>query len=167
MKRNPLTLVDRPCADHRLRPVALPFQVRTTQVAVVTTFGNPTRPDHEAGPLLQMAVADSEGLYLRPARSKALKTSSPKDYTANNFNLLTSVYVGWQITDPKEFLLKFPGSVGPDAENRWKASCATSRRSVVGRHPLADFVSTSSDNGATPAIENEMLTNVQVSGGQQ
>jgi len=38
------------------------FQVRQSEVAVVTTFGKPTRNLTEPGPLWQMALAGGEGL---------------------------------------------------------------------------------------------------------
>ena len=79
--------------------------------------------------------------------------------TRDSFNLLTSVYVGWKITDPTAFFPKFAGSANPIGGggkllDQWLGNA---KSAVVGKHPLSDFIS-ATDNGTNfVAIENEIL----------
>jgi membrane protease subunit HflC len=83
--------------------------------------------------------------------------------TRDSFNLLTSVYVGWKVSDPAAFFPRFAGSADPIAAaeallDQW---LGTAKTAVVGRHPLGDFLTTT-DNGANfIAIENEILASIQ------
>jgi membrane protease subunit HflC len=84
-------------------------------------------------------------------------------YTGDSFILLTSVYVGWQITEPTNFFPKFGGYQEPitEAEKNLERLLGNVKTAVVGKHPLSDFVS-ASDNGTNfIAIENEILTAIQ------
>ena len=70
MKRNPLTLIIGLLLILIFGLLLFVFQVRKSEVAVVTTFGKPTRPITEPGALFQVALADPEGPSLRPARAE-------------------------------------------------------------------------------------------------
>jgi membrane protease subunit HflC len=83
--------------------------------------------------------------------------------TQDSFNLLTSVYVGWKVSDPTAFFPRFAGSANPigAAESLLDQWLNNSKTAVVGKHPLSDFISTS-DNGASfIAIEKEILAAIQ------
>ena len=62
MKRNLLTVVIGAVLIVIFALLLFVFQVRQSEVAVVTTFGKPTAHLHERRRLFQMAVADPEGL---------------------------------------------------------------------------------------------------------
>ena len=70
---------------------------------------------------------------------------------------------GWKVSDPAAFFPRFAGSANPIAAaeallDQWLGNAKTA---VVGKHPLADFLSTS-DNGASfVAIEKEILAGIQ------
>ena len=91
------------------------------------------------------------------------RTTLTEGLTQDSFNLLTSVYVGWKVSDPAAFFPRFAGSADPIAAaeallDQWLGNAKTA---VVGKHPLSDFVSTT-DNGANfVAIEKEILAAVQ------
>src|SRR5207244_7075312 len=78
------------------------FQVRTTQVAAVTTFSKPTREITNAGPYLKFPWPVQK-VYYFDRRVQNFEDDFTEGLTADNNNLLTSVYVGWRITDPKSF----------------------------------------------------------------
>jgi len=141
MKRNLLTLTIGAVLIVIFALLLFVFQVRQSEVAVVTTFGKPTWPITNSGPHLRL----------------------PESMTRDNFNLLTSVYVGWKITEPTAFFPKFAGSSEPiaEAERGLERLLGSAKTAVVGKHPLSDFVS-ATDNGTNfVAIENEILAAVQ------
>lgn len=134
------------------------FQVRTTEVAVVTTFGRPTRTIDKPNayfkwpPPIQMVYKVDQRIHNFESFEQVL--------TSDGFNLLLSVYVGWSINDPKMFFPRFGGS-----ENKAQASLEGLVRNaysgVVGRHPFVHFVSTEEKELKFSDIENEMLQRIQ------
>lgn len=137
------------------------FQVRTTEVAVVTTFGRPTLPRTNAGlyfkwppPIQRVYKFDNR------IQSSEVENKLREDLTSDNNPLLTSVYVGWQITEPGVFLQKFPGGV-PAVEQQLANLVSTVKSGVVGKHPLSDFISADGGGSKFQAIEDQILAAVQ------
>src|ERR1700716_1764755 len=93
------------------------FQVRQSEVAVVTTFGKPTRPITEPGAHLKLPWPIQK-VYKFDQRVQNFEDKLTEGLTRDSFNLLTSVYVGWKITEATNFFPKFAGSADPirDAE---------------------------------------------------
>ena len=137
------------------------FQVRTTEVAVVTTFGKASRSLSEPGlyfklpPPVQRVYKFDERI-----QSSEFENKFREDLTADNNPLLTSVYIGWRITDPGTFLQKFPAGI-PAVEQQLANLLSSSKSAVVGKHPLSDFVSANTGGSKFPAIEDEILASVQ------
>jgi membrane protease subunit HflC len=134
------------------------FQVRTTEVAVVTRFGRPTR------------TIDKPGAYFKwpPPIHKVHKVdqrthnfeSFEQVLTSDGYNLLLSVYVGWSINDPKVFFPRFAGSESK-AQGSLEGLVRNAYSGVVGRHPFSHFVSTEQKELKFAEIENEMLQRIQ------
>src|SRR5689334_5050021 len=105
MKRNLLTIIIGALLIVIFATWLCFFQVRTTEVAVVTTFGRPTRPLTEAGlyfklppPVQQVYKFDQR------VQSSDIESKFREDLTADGRPLLTSVFIGWRITEPGVFL---------------------------------------------------------------
>jgi modulator of FtsH protease HflC len=137
------------------------FQVRTTEVAVVTTFGKPTRSLNAPGlyfkwppPVQRVYKFDQR------VQSSEFENKFREDLTADGFTLLTSVYIGWRITDPGEFLQKFPGGI-PAVEQQLSTLVSTPKSAIIGKHPLSDLVSANPAASKFNAIEDEILGSVQ------
>ena len=162
MKRNPLTLVIGLLLIIIFGLLLFTFQVRTTEVAVVTTFGEPTRPITNANLYFKWPWPIQK-VWSFDQRVQNFEDRLSEGLTRDSFNLLTSVYVGWKVSDPTAFFPRFAGSANPIAAaetllDQWLGNTKTA---VVGRHPLSDFISTS-DNGASfIAIEKEILAAIQ------
>jgi len=139
------------------------FQVRTTDIAVVTTFGKPTRQLTEAGWYGKWPWPVQK-VWLLDKRVQNFEDKLTEGLTRDNFNLLTSVYVGWRITNPTNFFPIFAVSGGnpiSEAEKQLERLLGNAKSAVVGGHPLSDFVS-ATDNGTNfVAIEKEILTVLQ------
>jgi modulator of FtsH protease HflC len=163
MKRNPITLTVGAVLLVVFGLLLFFFQVRQSEVAVVTTFGKPTRDVMEPGPhfkwpwpIQKVYKLDQRVQNLAETRSKLEET-----LTADSFNLLVQLYVGWSISEPKLFFPKFAsGSVG-EAERSLEGLVRTAKNEVVGRHPFSHFISTDEKELQFTAIENEILAKVR------
>jgi modulator of FtsH protease HflC len=162
MKRNPLTLLIGLLLILIFGLWLFVFQVRTTEVAVVTTFGNPTRPLTEPGAYFKWPWPIQK-VWSFDKRVQNFEDKLTEGLTRDNFNVLTTVYVGWKITDPTAFFPKFIGSDNPigEAERQLERLLGNDKSAVIGKHRLSDFIS-ASDNGTNfVAIENQILTALQ------
>lgn len=159
MKRNSLTIVIGILLILIFGLLLFTFQVRVTQVAVVTTFGKPTRDITEPSLYFKWPWPIQKVYWFdKPVQNFEDKLT--QDYTADNNTLLTSVYVGWKITDPKAFFPKFGGSVA-EAQKVLEALVRSTKTGVIGKHPLSDFISVS-DNGTNfVLIEDQILKSIQ------
>src|SRR5512135_1291883 len=162
MKRNPLTLIIGLLLIIIFGLLLFVFQVRQSEVAVVTTFGNPTRRITEPGAYLKWPWPIQK-VWWFDQRVQNFEDRLTEGLTRDSFNLLTSVFVGWKVSDPAAFFPRFAGSADPigAAEALLDQWLGNAKTAVVGRHPLADFLSTG-DNGASfVAIEQEILKTIQ------
>src|SRR5262245_1560199 len=91
------------------------FQVRTTEVAVVTRFGKPVRPETDPG-LYFKWPPPIERVYKFDKRVQNFEDKFTENLTADNNGLLTSVFIGWRITEPQLFFPKFPGGSVAEAQ---------------------------------------------------
>lgn len=160
MKRNPLTILIGALLIVVFFLLVFVFQVRQTEVAVVTTFGRPTRDISEAGAYLKWPWP-IQRVYKFDQRVQNLEDKFTQDLTADNNLLLTTIYVGWRISDPKAFFPRFAGGSVGEAEKVLEGLLRSTKASVVGRHTLAEFVSASADGTSFTAIENEMLEGIR------
>ena len=162
MKLNPLSLVIGLLLIIVFGLLLFTFQVRTTEVAVVTTFGNPTRPITEPNLYFKWPWPIQK-VWWFDRRVQNFEDQLTQGLTQDSFNLLTSVYVGWKVSDPTAFFPRFAGSANPiaTAESLLDQWLGNTKTAIVGKHPLSDFISTT-DNGASfVAIEKEILASVQ------
>jgi len=162
MKRTPLTLIIGVVLLIIFAFLLFSFQVRQSEVVVVTRFGNTTRTLTKPGlyPRLPWGI---EMLHRFDQRVQNFEDKFTEGLTQNGFNLLTSVYVGWKITDAQAFFPKFAGSAEPihAAESVLQGLLSNAKMAVVGKHPLSDFVSANPEANKFLAIENEMLAALQ------
>jgi membrane protease subunit HflC len=163
MKRTPITLVIGALLLIVAALLLFTFQVRKSEVAVVTTFGRPTRPITEPGAYFK-APWPIQNVYKFDQRVQNFENDKlTEGLTRDSFNLLTSVYLGWKITDPQAFFPKFAASPKPiaEAEKNLETLLGAAERAVVGKHPLSDFISTSNEGTNFLAIEKEILSALQ------
>src|SRR3972149_11719558 len=105
MKRNSLTLIVGGLLLLVFLSLLFCFQVRQTDVALVTTFGKPTR-DINTDP-----EKPEPGLYFKwpwpiekvqkfDKRTQNLEGKFEETYTQDKINVLVTVYAGWSIRNP-------------------------------------------------------------------
>jgi len=158
MKRNPLTIGIGILLIIIFTLWLCVFQVRQSEVVVVTTFGKVTRSITEPGAYLKAPWPIQSDHHL-DQRVQNFEDKFTEGLTQDGFNLLTSVYVGWRITDPKTFFPKFAVSAKPmlEAERGIERLLGNSKSAVIGRHPLGAFISPADGGNQFVEIEKQIL----------
>src|SRR6266404_8908499 len=82
------------------------FQVRTTEVAVVTTFGRPTRPITRPGLKIKLPPP-IQYVHKFDQRIHNFESKFEQVLTSDGYSLLIMVYTGWKIEDPALFFPRF------------------------------------------------------------
>lgn len=141
------------------------FQVRQTEVAVVTTFGKATRPITEPGLYLKWPWPVQKVTKL-DKRLQSFEGKFEETPTRDGRNLLIMVFTGWRIADPALFYSRFNGSV-PEGERSLENILRTAKNAAVGRHPFADFISANPADLKFEDIEKEILATVQADAAKQ
>ncbi|HEY5909700.1 MAG TPA: protease modulator HflC [Verrucomicrobiae bacterium] len=162
MKRNPLIIAIGVLLILIVGLLLFVFQVRQSEVVLVTTFGKPTRDISEPGPHLKWPWP-IQRVHRFDQRVQNFEDKFTEGLTRDGFNLLASVYVGWKITDAKAFFPKFAGSSDPitEAERTLDRLLGNVKMAVIGNHVLPDFLAAGAEANKFVEIENEILTNVQ------
>lgn len=138
------------------------YQVRTTEVAILKTFGqaDPNDTIREAGfgwkwppPIQQIVKYDT--------RIRVLQDTFEETATRDQKNLVVMAYAAWRIADP----LLFHQTVKPDdakeAAERIKDLMRSHKNDVIGQYDFANFVSTVPDELRFDQVESELLDRVQ------
>ncbi|MBI5385285.1 MAG: protease modulator HflC [Verrucomicrobia bacterium] len=160
MKRSPLTLTVGAVLLLVFGLLLFMFQVRQSQVAVITRFGNPDRERMAPGAYFKLPWP-IERVHKLDQRVQNLESKYEETLTTDGFNLVVQVYVGWHISEPTNFFPKFAsGSVG-EAEKTIESLVRSVKNEVVGRHPFSHFISTDEKELQFAAIEKEMLDKVR------
>ena len=157
MKRNLLTLIIGAVLVVIFALLLFTFQVRQSEVAVVTTFGRPTSTITEprSFPFFKWPWP-IQNVYKLDQRIQNFEDKLGEPITADNNNLLVTVYVGWRITDAKTFFPKFAGGSTVVAERMLEDIVSQAKAAVVGKHPLADFINANERDLKFDAIEAEI-----------
>jgi len=133
------------------------FQVSEGYKAVVTRFGKPVRPVHEAGlywkwpwPIEQARQVD--------VRWRVHNTPYTATFTRDRRNVVLLTYVAWHVEDP----LLFIQSVGnrEAAEEKLNGIVVHSKNQYMGQYELSSLVSTDRQQIKTDVIEQSMLADV-------
>ena len=144
------------------------FQVRRSEIALVTTFGNPARTITNAGPYLKWPWP-IQRVYTFDQRIQNFQPQLAETQTADGKLLVATVYVGWQITDPKAFYQGFASRLVSEpekasiasAENILEGVVRSSVATVIGTHQFSDFISTDPAQFKMEAMEGEMLASAE------
>ena len=160
MKKNLITVIIAAVLVVIFALLLFTFQVRQSEVAVLTRFSQP------------VANLDQPNLYFKwpwpiqqvyrfDQRVQIFEDKFSENYTADGTMLLTSVYVGWRISDAKEFFPKFAGGSVAAAQRQLEQMLRSAKAAVIGTNRLADFVNVDPAQVKLEAIETEIKTRVQ------
>src|SRR5882724_1671373 len=164
MKKNLLTIIIGAVLIVIFALLLFVFQVRQSETAVITTFGKPiAKPITEPGAYFKWPWPVQK-VYKYDQRIQNFEDKFSETPTADSTMLLTTVYVGWKISDAAAFILKFPGDASasvPTAQKQLENILRSANSAVVGKHQLAEFVNASPQDLKFDAIENEIDRAVQ------
>jgi membrane protease subunit HflC len=164
MNRNTLTIVISAVLVAIFALLLFVFQVRQSETAVVATFGKPTGQNYDQPGAYFKWPWPIQKVYKYDQRVQNFEDKFSQTLTADSSMLLTSIYVGWKISDARQFLQVFPGDPSvslPNAQSKLEGMLRTAKSAAVGRHPLSDFVNADPKALKFDAIENEIEQSVQ------
>jgi membrane protease subunit HflC len=159
MKRSPLTLLVAFLLIIVFGLLLFVYQVRKSEVAVVTCFGKIDHVKETPGPGFQWPWP-IEKVYKLDQRIQNFEGKYEQVKLADQNIIFLTVYVGWKIEDPKEFFPKFTNSIAA-AEGTLDDVVRSAKNEVAGQHKFADFISTDQSQMKFAQIESEILQKVQ------
>jgi membrane protease subunit HflC len=136
------------------------YQVRTTEVAVVTTFGKPTDRKTDPGAYFKLPWPIQK-VYFLDKRIRNIETVLQQSTTADDYSLLVMSYAGWAIDDPAEFFPRFDRGSPVAAESKLREMLLNAQKQVVGRYRLSDLINTNGAQLRFSAVEQDILQVVQ------
>ena len=160
MKKNLITVIIAAVLVVIFALLLFTFQVRQSEIVVVSTFLKPTRSINEPGAYFKWPWP-IQSVSRFDQRVQNFEDKFSENLTADGTMLLTSVYVGWRISDAGKFLLVIPGGSVPAAQQKLEQMLRSAKAAVIGKHNLSDFVNADPAQLKFEAIENEIKTSVQ------
>jgi membrane protease subunit HflC len=115
------------------------FQVRVGEVAIVTTFGSPTRVIEKPG-LYWKAPTPIQKVNNFDAKIQVLESKMEETYTGDGKNIILITSTFWRIQDP----LQFFRSVGykEEAERKLVSIVRNYEHGVIGTYNLSNLINT-------------------------
>ena len=158
MKKNAITLAIAAILLVIFALLLFTFQVRQSEVVVVSTFLKPTATETNAG-LYTKWPWPIQSINRFDSRVQTFADIPSETLTADSTMLLVNVFVGWRISDAKEFFPKFPGGSTLAAQRQLENMLRSAKAAVVGKYNLSDFV----NSDPSQLKFSEIETNIQKS----
>ena len=129
------------------------FQVRETEKALVTLFGDPVKTVTEPGWYFKWPRPIHD-VYHFDARSHLYETVLEETPTKGGKPINVTTYVVWKIGDPQMFRETVKDTRG--AEEKLEGLLRNRQNSVIGRYSFSDFVNSDKTKIKLEEIEREM-----------
>ncbi len=138
--------------------VSTMFQVRETESALVTRFGNPTRELSEPG-LYFKWPPPIEWVHKFDSRLRILEAELGETTTKGAVPVIVNTFIVWRVSEP----LAFFNAVGTfnDAESKLLSQISDTQNKVIGRHFFSEMVNSDPEKIRLEEIEGEMLSGLQ------
>ena len=162
MKRNSLTVTVGVILLIIFLLLLFTFQVRQTELAVVTTFAKSAHPISQPG-LYFKWPPPIQKVYKFDNRIHNLEDEFAEALTGNGHPILINVFAGWTIENSEKYFTYFPAGSTSTAESALKSLVASAKAAVIGQYLFSDFISTDPKQLKFVEIENKILQNVQAS----
>jgi len=130
------------------------FQVRSTEMAVVTTFGRFSRAETEPGLKFRLPQPFQK-VYKFDQRLQTFERKYEQTYTRDKKAPVISVFVGWRVDNPQVFLELHNGDIAK-ADAALESIVRDTKNSVIGRHDFSELVSPDPAKVRFDVIEGEM-----------
>ena len=160
MKRNALTLTVGVILLVIFFLLLFTFQVRQTEMVVVTTFDRPSaEPISEPGLYFKWPFP-IQNVYRFDKRVHTFQDNFDQMLTRDGTTILGNVFVGWTIDDPTTFFKSFPQGRAEAAE-ALQGMVRSTKQAVIGQHPFSDFVSENREELKFAQVEQQILENLR------
>ena len=160
MKRNLLTIITGAVLLVIFILLLFTFQVRQSEVAVVTLFGRPVRSEKDPGLKFRFPWP-VHSVHKFDQRIQNFEDKWDEVQTSDSYIVVAGVYVGWRVSDPQAFLPRFANGSIPEAERVLEGLIRSAKAAVIGKHPLSDLVTTDERQLKFAEIEAKILELVQ------
>jgi modulator of FtsH protease HflC len=141
------------------------FQVRETEVAIVTTWGEPGEPISEPGWKFKKLPSPIQKVHKFDSRPRVYLGVKEETPTRGGDPIVIDSYVVWAIDDAAKFLNKV--GTFDKAELLLAQELRNAQNSIVGKYDFSAFVNSDPEKVKLAAIESDMteaLRNVAVTG---
>lgn len=137
------------------------FQVRSTELAVLKTFGKFKEHDikTEAGlyakwpwPIQSVVITDN--------RMRILADTYEETQTRDSQNIMVTTYTVWKIDEDNPYKFHIANSNERDARDKLRNLVQAQKKIVVAQHDLADLVNTDVTKFKFDEIEDELLEGI-------
>lgn len=137
--------------------LAVCFQVRETEFALVTRFGKPVRTFVKPGFQFRWP-APIERVHKFDARMRLFEAEPGETTTKGAVPIIVNTFVVWKIADP----LQFFNAVGTveQAESKLRSQVSDTQNKIIGQHDFADFVNSDPAKIRFEQIQSEMLADI-------
>lgn len=136
------------------------FQVRSTEVAVVSTFGKATKESVVKDPGLRFKWPwPIQRVAHYDNRLQTTSTPGEETSTRDGKTIIISTAVGWRIDDPFDFSIRC-GTM-KTAEENLKSRIRNDQKTVIGNYDFGNFVSTDPGELKFDQIEQQLLAAAQ------
>ena len=137
------------------------FQVRETESALVTTFGEATTEDEitEPGCHFKWPVP-IQRVHKFDSRMRIYEVEIEETPTAGGEPIIVNTYVVWKIAEPLKFFNAVK-TVKKAEDELLRSRIRNTQNNVIGRHYFSEFVNSDPSKIKFEEIQNEMLTDLQ------
>ena len=134
------------------------FQVRETESALVTRFGEPVREKTEPG-LAWKWPAPIERVHRFDSRLRVLESELMETPTRGAVPIIVKSYVVWRIAEPLKFLNAV--ETVADANDMIRSRINDTQNRVIGQHTFGEFVNSDPGKIQFAQIQAEMLSDLE------
>ena len=135
------------------------FQVRQTEIGIITTFGKFSRTIDQPGFNWRLPYP-IQNLYRFDNRIYNFERKFEQATTGDGINLLMTVYAGWRVADPRVYLESLNGDE-LKAEQALEPLLRNAKTGTLSQHVFSDLVNTNANDLKYDQIEQEMLSKLQ------
>ena len=135
------------------------FQVRSTEIAVLKTFGEFDENDIKTEPRLYFKWPwPFESVVVTDNRTRVLKDTYEETPTRDSQNLMVTTYTCWRIDEKNPYKFHIAnGSSEKKAEDKLRNLIQAQKKIVIAQHDLSDLVNTDPSKFKFDQIEQELL----------
>ena len=137
------------------------FQVRETESALVTTFGEPKRVITEPGWYFKWPVPIQQ-VYKFDSRMRVVEAPIGETTTKGAVPIIVNTFVVWKIADPLQFFNANERGSFTEAEKKLRSQINDTQNRIIGQHYFGELVNSDSTKIIFEDIEEEMLDDFNI-----